>query len=45
MQLVSTLTKEALTTNNENLAERLLLKLIESVRYHYSPEKPVAVTA
>ncbi len=44
-QLVSTLTKETPTTNNENLAERLSLKLVKSIRYHYSSEKPVAVTA
>src|SRR6266508_1772161 len=44
-QLVSTLTKENLTPDDEDLAERLSLKLVESVRYHYSPEKPVAVIA
>ena len=45
MQLVSILTKETLTLDDENLVERLSLKLVESIRYHYSPEKPVAVTA
>src|SRR6266536_5578156 len=45
MQLVSTLTKEVLVSEDENLAERLSLKLVESIRYHYSPEKPVAETA
>ncbi len=44
-QLVSTLTKETLISNDEDLAERLSLKLVESIRYHYSPEKSVAVTA
>ena len=44
-QLVSTLTKETLTSDDEDLAERLSLKLVKSIRYHYSLEKPVAVTA
>src|SRR6266542_2639460 len=44
-QLVSTLTKENPTPDNEGLAERLSLKLVESIHYHYSPEKPVAETA
>ncbi len=44
-QLVSTLTKETPTPDNESLAERLLLKLVKSIRYHYSSEKPVAETA
>ena len=44
-QLVSTLTKATLTTDDEDLAERLSIKLVESVRYYYIPEKPVAVTA
>ncbi len=44
-QLVSTLTKETPIPNDENLAERLLLKLVKSVRYHYSPDKPIAITA
>ncbi len=44
-QLVSTLTKETLTPDDEDLAKRFSLKLVESIRYHYSPEKPVAVTA
>src|SRR6266540_6068580 len=43
-QLVSILTKEALTTDDEDLAERLSLKLVKSICYHFSPEKPVAVT-
>ena len=43
--MVSTLTKETLTSDDENLADRLSLKLVESIRYQYSPEKPVAVTA
>src|SRR6266542_1405282 len=45
MQLVSTLTKETLNPDDEDLAERLSIKLVESIRYHYSPDKPVAVTA
>jgi len=45
MQLVSILTKETLTLDDENLVERLSLKLVESIRYYYSSEKPVAVTA
>src|SRR6266498_1364910 len=44
-QLVSTLTKENPIPDDKDLAERLLLKLVKSIRYHYSPEKPVAVTA
>src|SRR6266540_6843351 len=44
-QLVSTLTKEAPAPEDEDLAERLSLKLVECIRYHYSPEKPVAETA
>ena len=44
-QLVSTLTKEALASEDEDLAERLSLKLVESIRYHYSPNNPVAETA
>src|SRR6266498_3202474 len=44
-QLVSILIKEAPTSDDENLAERLSLKLVESIRYHYSSEKPVAETA
>jgi len=45
MQLVSTLTKETPTTDDENLAEKFLLKLVKSIHYYYSPEKPVAITA
>src|SRR6266498_3722736 len=44
-QLVSTLLKEALAPEDENLAKRLSLKLVKSIRYHYSPEKPVTETA
>src|SRR6266540_4347895 len=44
-QLVSTVTKENPAPEDEGLAERLLLKLVKSIRYHYSPEKPVAETA
>ena len=44
-QLVSTVTKETLASENKDLAERLSLKLVKSIRYHYSPEKPVAETA
>src|SRR6266545_3959248 len=44
-QLVSTLTKETPAPEDEDLAERLSLKLVESIHYHYSPEKPVAETA
>src|SRR6266540_6192171 len=43
-QLVSILTKETLTSDDEDLAERLSLKLVKSICYHFSPEKPVAVT-
>src|SRR6266540_1650146 len=43
-QLVSTVLKEAPTAEDENLAERLSLKLVESIRYQYSPEKPVIET-
>jgi len=44
-QLVSTLTKKIPTTDDENLAKRLLLKLVESIHHHYSSKKPVAITA
>ncbi len=44
-QLVSTLTKETLTPDDKDLAKRLLIKLVKSINYHYSPKKPVAVTA
>src|SRR6266540_587546 len=44
-QLVSTITKETPAPEDEDLAERLSLKLVESIRYHYSPEKSVAETA
>src|SRR6266540_3850643 len=44
-QLVSILTKETLIPEDEDLAERLSLKLVESICYHYSSEKPVAETA
>src|SRR6266540_903553 len=44
-QLVSTLLKEIPAPEDEDLAKRLSLKLIESIRYHYSPEKSVAETA
>src|SRR6266498_882931 len=44
-QLVSILTKETSAPEDEDLAERLSLKLVESIRYYYSPEKPVAETA
>src|SRR6266542_1359310 len=44
-QLVSTLTKEAPAPKDEDLAERLSLKLVESICYHYPPETPVAETA
>src|SRR6266498_1563520 len=43
-QLVSTVTKETPVPEDEDLAERLSLKLVESIRYHYSPEKLVAET-
>ena len=45
IQLVSILTKKALITDDEDLAERLSLKLVESIHYHYLLEKPVAITA
>src|SRR6266542_2254798 len=44
-QLVSTLTKEGSTPDDEDLAERLSLKLVESIRYHYSPVQSVRETA
>src|SRR6266542_3651201 len=44
-QLVSTVLKETPTPEDEDLAERLSLKLVESILYQYSPEKPVAETA
>src|SRR6266498_2496943 len=44
-QLVSTLLKEIPVLEDEDLAERLSLKLVESIRYHYSPKEPVAETA
>ncbi len=44
-QLVSTVTKEAPVPEDEDLAERLSLKLVESIRYHYSPASPVTETA
>src|SRR6266498_2845883 len=44
-QLVSIVLKEAPTPEDEDLAERLSLKLVESIRYQYSPEKPVIETA
>src|SRR6266540_2262721 len=44
-QLVSTILKEVPTPEDEDLAERLSLKLVESIRYQYSPEKPVTEIA
>src|SRR6266498_4111299 len=44
-QLVSTILKEASTPEDEDLAERLSLKLVESIRYQYSPEKLIKETA
>ena len=44
-QLVSTLTKETPAQEDEDLAKRLSLKLVESICYHYPPETPVAETA
>ncbi len=44
-QLVSTLLKEIPAPEDEDLAKRLSLKLVESIRYYYSLEKPVAETA
>ncbi len=44
-QLVSTLLKETPAPEDEDLAKRLSLKLVESIRYHYSPKEPVAETA
>ncbi len=44
-QLVSTVTKETPALEDEDLAERLSLKLVESIRHHYSSDKPVAETA
>ncbi len=44
-QLVSTIIKELLTSDNKDLTKRLSLKLVESIYYHYSPKKPVVETA
>src|SRR6266498_4378531 len=44
-QLVSTLLKETPAPEDEDLAERLSLKIVESIRYQYSPSNPVAETA
>src|SRR6266540_4070379 len=44
-QLVSTLTKKKPTPDDEDLAKRLLLKLVKSIRYHYSPAQSVVETA
>ncbi len=44
-QLVSTLTKETSTPDDKDLAKRLSIKLVKSIRYHYSSEKSVAITA
>src|SRR6266508_6803416 len=44
-QLVSTLTKEAPAPEDEDLAKRLLLKLVKSICHHYSLKDPVAETA
>ncbi len=44
-QLVSTLLKETPAPEDEDLAERLSLKLVESIRYSYSPSNPVTETA
>ncbi len=44
-QLVSTVLKEVSTPEDEDLAERFSLKLVESIRYHYSPNNPVTETA
>ena len=44
-QLVNTLTKENPTPDDKDLAKRISLKLVESIRYHYSSEKPVAEIA
>src|SRR6266540_7207031 len=44
-QLVSTLLKKTPALEDEDLAERLSLKVVKSIHYHYSSEKPVAKTA
>src|SRR6266540_5844339 len=44
-QLVSILFKETPALEDKDLAERLSLKLVKSIRYHYSPKEPVAETA
>src|SRR6266511_178318 len=44
-QLVSTLLKETPAPEDEDLAERLSLKIVESIRYQYLPSNPVAETA
>ncbi len=44
-QLVSTITKEAPTPDNKNLAERLSLKLIKSIYYYYLPKKSIVEIA
>ncbi len=43
IQLVSTLTKVTSTSEDEDLAKRLSLKLVESIRYHYLSDKSVVV--
>ena len=45
IQLVSILTKETSTPDDEDLAKRLSIKLVKSIRYHYLSEKSVTVTA
>src|SRR6266542_403083 len=44
-QLVSTVTKETPIPDDEDLAKRLSLKLVKSIRYHYSSDKLIATTA
>src|SRR6266498_2471044 len=44
-QLISTVTKETPALEDEDLAERLSLKIVESICYQYSPSNPVAETA
>ncbi len=41
IQLVSIITKETPILEDENLMKKLLLKLVESICYHYSPKRSI----
>ncbi len=43
-QLISTITKKTPILDDEDLAKRLLLKLVKSIHYYYSSLRPVAKT-